>query len=309
MSGNRRKLAFVIATKDRPDDLRKMLTSLDTQSHRPDQVVIVDSSAEPVEAVAAEFDTLNVTYMRHHPPSAAAQRNAGIKAVDADVDLIGFLDDDVVLEPDAIAVMLAFWAEHPEEIGGCGFNYRNYELPGGQRIKRSRLVQWLGLYGRVPGVVAASGWATVVPTVAENTVVEWLPSTAAVWRKEVLETFSFEEYFDGYSYLEDLDFSYSVSRKYKLTVVANAGFRHYPSPSGRIGLYQFGKIEVRNRLYIVRKHGLSVPKCYLAILIRMLMSIAVGVRNLDASMLRRAMGNIVGAFRSFLPGPRITEKA
>jgi hypothetical protein len=33
-----------------------------------------------------------------------------------------------------------------------------------------------------------------------------LPSGASVWRREIFDKFSFEEFFEGYSYLEDLDF-------------------------------------------------------------------------------------------------------
>ena len=92
------RAGFVVATKDRPRDLRNMLASLDEQSVRPGQVVVVDASAEPVESVVAEFPSLRIDYLRHLPPSASAQRNAGIRAVDPAMDPVGFLDDDV-LEP------------------------------------------------------------------------------------------------------------------------------------------------------------------------------------------------------------------
>ena len=36
------KLAYVVPTKDRPDDLRKLLESLAAQTRAPDQIVIVD---------------------------------------------------------------------------------------------------------------------------------------------------------------------------------------------------------------------------------------------------------------------------
>jgi hypothetical protein len=48
------KVSVVVATKDRPGDLRTMLQSLAEQSCRPDQVVIVDSSAAPVQSVLVQ---------------------------------------------------------------------------------------------------------------------------------------------------------------------------------------------------------------------------------------------------------------
>jgi len=257
------KIAFVIATKDRPHDLRKMLRSLWEQSHRPDQIVIVDSSAVPVSAVTKEFPKLNIEYIHHTPPSASAQRNRGIRAVDPDMPLIGFLDDDIVLAPNALETMLKFWQTAPNDLGGCAFNLMNPFPRSASRLKESTLTRLLGLYSEKKGVVMPSGWQTLTGRVKNTTFVEWLPSTAAVWRRELFDSFRFDEFFDGYSYLEDLDFSYSVSKQYRLSIVADARYWHYPSLSGRVSQHRFGKIEVRNRLYIVQKHRLSLSRCYL----------------------------------------------
>lgn len=110
----------------------------------------------------------------------------------------------------------------------------------------------------------------------------------------------FDEYFDTYSYVEDLDFSYSIGRKGRLAVVAEAGYSHFPSASGRISPRQFGRLEVRNRLYFVRKHGLSVSRCFLGIGIRFALTLLAALPSIDRSMLARAIGNVEGllAFRT-----------
>ena len=128
-----------------------------------------------------------------------------------------------------------------------------------------------------------------------------LPSTAAVWRREIFERFRFDEFFEGYSYLEDLDFSYSVSRHYRLAIIADARYWHYPSPSGRVSQYRFGKIEVRNRLYIVRKHQLSLPRCYLGIIIRLFMTIGSALMTRKRADLQRALGNCMGIVQFLFP--------
>ena len=296
-------IAFVVATKDRPGDLRTMLGSMADQSRRPDQVVIVDSSAEPVRSVAEEFGGLNVKYIHVDRPSASGQRNVGIRAVDGDMDLIAFLDDDAVLEAGSLEAMLDFWQTAPEGMGGAAFNWLNFQPTGGGWLKRSALCRWLGLYSPIKGQVMPSGWQTLAGVVSETTPVQWLPSGASVWRKEVFQRFCFDEFFDGYSYLEDLDFSYSVGRIYKLAVVAGAGFKHYPSPSGRSGMVLFGKVEVRNRLYFVRKHGLSVPRCYLGLVVRLLMTLAGAFSLRWRQNLDRAWGNGIGLLQSITSRP------
>ena len=298
MKTHLKKITFVVATKDRPDDLRKMLRSLLEQSHRPDQIVIVDSSADPVSEVTKEFLELNIKYIHHTPPSASAQRNIGIQSVDPNIELIGFLDDDIVLAPNALETMLNFWQTAPEDFGGCAFNLMNPPSRRASQIKESALSRCLGLYSDKKGIVMPSGWQTLTGTVKNTTFVEWLPSTASVWRRELFVNFRFDEFFDGYSYLEDLDFSYSVSRHYKLAIVAGAKYWHYPSPFGRVSQYWFGKIEVRNRLYIVRKYRLSIPLCYLGIIIRLFITLGSAIKTRRSVDLQRALGNCVGLAQS-----------
>ena len=96
---------------NRRDEIRTMLQSLLAQSHPVSQVVIVNAGKEADNAIASEFPTLNIRYVRHLPPSAAEQRNVGVAAVEAGIDLIGFLDDDATLEADAVERMLDFWAQ------------------------------------------------------------------------------------------------------------------------------------------------------------------------------------------------------
>jgi glycosyltransferase involved in cell wall biosynthesis/GT2 family glycosyltransferase len=302
------KLAIVIATKDRPKDIRVLLNNLSRQSIKPDQIIIIDSSGKPVDAVVGEFPGLNIEYIRHPKPSASAQRNAGIKAVDDDIDLIGFLDDDVVLEDGALEVMMRFWADKEEDIGGCAFNLKNFKPTGNEFLKHSKLSKKLGLYSEEQGVVMPSGWATMIGEVKEDIFVQWLPSGASLWRKSIFDKFQFEEHFEQYSYLEDLDFSYGVGKYYKLMVIADAGYYHYHSPSGRISHYQFGITEILNRLYFVKKNGLSIPRCYLAIFVRLAMTLLSSVKDLDLKSFQRGLGNCLGLFQFVVRTAKIKKR-
>ncbi|MDA1194542.1 MAG: glycosyltransferase [Planctomycetota bacterium] len=291
-------IAFVIPTKDRPVDIRTMLTSLADQDVAAAQVIVVDSSAALKPELATEYPTLAIDYVEFQgKPSAAAQRNDGALRVRDDIDLVCFFDDDQVILPGALRAMLAFWREASAQTAGAGFNLVN-EIDGRPSLfKRSALSQWLGLYSQTPGAVAPSGWQALPGIVREDLDVEWITTGAVVWRRDVLRTVSFDEFFDGYSYLEDLDFSYSVSRSNRLVIVADSHVHHFPSKQGRIGLVRFGQIEVRNRLYFVRKHSLSVPRCFLALGIRFFMSLLQGVVMPWKGGLARAWGNLTGLFK------------
>ena len=103
------KVGLIVATKDRPAELRRLFKSLETQSYRLDEVIIVDGGTQLVENIVQEFPGLSIKYLRYLPPSAARQRNIGIKTISEELTLIGFLDDDTVLENNALEAMMNFW--------------------------------------------------------------------------------------------------------------------------------------------------------------------------------------------------------
>jgi GT2 family glycosyltransferase len=286
------RISLIVATKDRPDDMRRLLESLCRQAERPAEIVVVDAGSEPVEPVIAEFPELTTRYLRYWPPSAASQRNAGIRACAPTATLIGFADDDTTFEPEAFANMLSFWKDAAPDILGASFNIRNYPPRDNGLLKHSALAERLGLYSPRPGSVSLSGWQTIIGQMAEMQFVDWLPSTAVVFRRAVFDRDVFDEFFEGYSYLEDLDLGYTISRIGRLVVVVDAGFFHFPSPGGRVSARQFGRYEVRNRLYFVRKHCLSVTRCYIGLAIRLGMSVGSGLAHWNTGLLLRALGNI-----------------
>jgi len=288
------KIAFITPTKDRPEDIRRMLRSFEMQTRKPDQVIIIDAGIRPVSWVVDEFPDFKIDYLRwQQKPSAAAQRNGGIELLKDDIDLVCFFDDDQALYPDAIENMLKFWknsknsSTNLKPLGAAGFLVATWKDDRPTSLKKSRLSEILGLYTRKPGGVARSGWQSIYHGAVgkKNLEVEWMGGGAIVVERKVLEQCRFDEFFEGYSYLEDLDFSYSVSRKYRLVVVADARFEHYQAPCGRGSGFSFGRAEVRNRRYIVKKHGLSMKSYRLAMFIRWSMNILSG-------SFARAFGNI-----------------
>lgn len=295
--------AFIIPTRNRSKDIGALLMNIQSQSIQPNHIIVVDSSDVSKPELAQEFPDLPIEYHAfREAPSAAAQRNAGLAFVDADVDLVGFVDDDILFEKDAMKNMLAFWNQAPKSICGAAFNLIE-DVPdrqGVKGLKGSALVNWLGLYGDRPGAVAPSGWHGRIGQLNEDTQVEWLSTSAVLWQREVLAAYRFDPFFQGYSYLEDLDFSYGLSRKCGLMVVASARFEHHHhhqqlTPEWYL---DFGRMEVRNRLYFVRKHGLSVPRCYLGLLVRMAKTLYEVLALRNGALLSRARGNLAGLYDS-----------
>ena len=286
------KLAIVIPTIGRYDDLRRMLESVAGQTRLPEQVLIVGEGDGNTQ-VASEYRQLDARFINLPGSSICDARNRGAQEARADIDLIGFFDDDIVLEPQTFEALLDFWDAAPDDLGAVGCNLVNFAPVHAGRLKGLRLASRLGLYDKAKGAVMPSGFQTLTLGIERDTWVRWLPSWAVVYPRKVLAEFGWDEWFESYSYLEDLDLSYRVSKKYRLAMVADARFYHYPSNIGRTDPYLFGKKEVLNRLYFVSKHPeLSRPLCCLALSIRAAMSFALGIAHRDFGYFKRIAGNL-----------------
>lgn len=285
------RIGFVIPTKDRPHDLRRMLSSLRAQSVRPDQLVITDGGDVTVEDVVREFPDLPVTYRRVYPPSLARQRNAGMELMSPEMTHAGYLDDDLFFEPEAMAAMRAWWERAPADAGGAGFNIVNQPLPRGLWLKSLLLID-----SRRRGVVLPSGYNTAIGPVTHPQWVQWLYGGATLWRREVIERVAYDEWYEGLGFLEDLDYSYRVGKQYRMAVVPDARIQHLTSTSVRRDRnYLLGKWQVVNRVYFVRKHHeLSLPLCVYALAGQVVVNAVKFVTDRDVGALYRAAGNCVG---------------
>lgn len=286
------RLAFVVPTKDRPDDLRKMLGSLARQTRIPDQVIIVDGSAPDIKGVVDSFPELPLEYVRVFPPSLAKQRNAGMARIDDDITLAGYLDDDIVLEPDAVAAILQYWDRADARLGGTVFNITNTGQPRWTGIK-----SLLGLDHPIPGRLLKTGCTSILGNQDRDIDTDWLCGGATVWRREVIESYGYDEWFRGTGYLEDVDYSFNVKGEYRLALVANARLAHYSPPVRRDRHYLLGKWQIINRMYLVRKYrnrGLSPAAAWVANLGLTALHLGTAVAKFDGIQWDQFRGNVAG---------------
>jgi GT2 family glycosyltransferase len=294
MSPERKDLAFVVATLDRRANLAGLLASLEAQTLLPAEVIVVDGGVSSVADLCRAPRPFSIRHLPCRPPSTSRQRNAGVEAAGPGVAFIGFLDDDILLEPRAVEAMMSFFDDAPAGVGGAAFNMSNHPPLRAARWKSLPLAERVGLYSRRPGAVMRSGFQTMIGPVAGTVRTDWLPSGAVVWRREIVRRLRFDEWFADYGYLEDLDLSYRAGRSSVLMVVAGARYSHHPGASPRPDPFLFGRKEVANRLHFVGKNPeLSPGLCRLGLGVRMLMSLADGLLRGEGRELRRVGGNIV----------------
>lgn len=291
------KIAYVVPTKDRPADMRKLLDSLATQTRLPEQIVVVDGSDDPIETLCREYTALPINYVRVRPPSLARQRNAGMAALRPEITVAGYLDDDLVLEADATEKMVSFWETAPPETGGVSFSIINQ--PRGRNRKWPQRL--LGMQHPSIGRVLPTGFASDIPYVKETVQTEWLYGGATIWSRAVITNFDYDEWYVGHGYLEDVDYSYRVSRTHTLYVCGDARVWHFSRPMNPARNYDFGRQQIFNRIYFARKVGLPWWGIAYGVATQLLVNGARCVLKPGQPAWDMLRGNLVG-FAAFLAG-------
>jgi GT2 family glycosyltransferase len=74
------------------------------------------------------------------------------------------------------------------------------------------------------------------------------------FRASLTKEDQFDEWFVGYSFKEDVDLSYRISRKTRIVMIPDAKLWHYSSPANRLDFERLKKMEAKNHHYVFRKH-------------------------------------------------------
>jgi len=261
----------------RPKPLLQLLQSVKNQTFYPDEILIIDGSVnKDTENILNENECKNLKYflVDQENRGLAKQRNFGINKVSDIAEVVCFLDDDTVLDPDYFKNLLATYGEFPDALGVGGYitnevvwekatngyvpKIKEFYFDGWKRQDGSRftLRKKLNLDSDCPpgfSPLFSHGRSIgFLPPTDKIYQVEQLMGGVSSFRKSVFEKFSFSEYFEGYGLYEDADFTLRVAKTGKLYVNTAAKLLHFHNSSGRPNQYQYGKMVVRNGWYVWR---------------------------------------------------------
>jgi GT2 family glycosyltransferase len=269
------QFSLIVCTYLRPKALITLLESVALQTLYPNEILIIDGSITDDSEKALQVKNFkNCKYYRasENERGLTNQRNVGIKLVADTSDILCFLDDDVVLEPDYFEKLIQTYSDFPAAIGVGGYitnevNWENtqlslrfdeFEWDGYKRKLGTRNVirKYVKLLSTVP-----PGWMpefshgfsiSYLPPSNKCYEVEYFMGGVASYRRKVFESFVFSAYFKGYGLYEDLDFCVRIAKTGKLFVNTAARLAHYHEPLGRPNTFNYGKMVVRNGWYVWR---------------------------------------------------------
>ncbi len=266
------KISLIICTYMRPESLYSLLRTVEVQTKIPDEIVIVDGSTDDKtkQMIEQEIFSINLIYCKVSDDlrGLTKQRNYGVEKVSDDMEIIAFLDDDIVLKTnyffelnrvynenvDALAVggvttNEVHWEESKE---GDEKSIQYFEIDGWRRRNdvRYRLRNFFGLVSEIqPGKKVPFGNERSIgflPPTGKVYETDFLMGGIASYKKNIFNQVSFSTFFEGYGLYEDKDFSLRVGKYGKIYINTNAKVEHHHDPLGRPNYIKYGKMVVWN---------------------------------------------------------------
>ena len=256
-------ISGLIPTRNRRAPLERVFRSLAEQSAQPIEIIVVDASVSDETEALCQMKIpglkSRILYYRARVAGAVEQRNQAMSYVTQ--DLILFLDDDIVLEPECVRRL---WEAMQSDaaIGGVNALITNqrYHTPGSVSRTLFRILngQRLDSYaGRCigPAVNLLPEEGEHLPLVVE---VEWLNTTCTLYRREALPNPPFiSHHVKGSLRIpafpqEDLALSLRVRGNWKLANARTARIFHDSQPGiHKANISESAKIELINRHYLM----------------------------------------------------------
>jgi len=255
------KDSLILCTKDRCKDIKITFESILVQTHVPNEIIVVDSSKdEKTKKYLYSLKLDNLIYI-NSKPGLTYQRNVGIKQASGDV--LHFIDDDVNLDKNYFQVILDTFNKS-DDIGGVGGILTN--RLGENKLRH--IIDNIFMLTRVDGdgIIQKSGfpafqWRNQKHMNKVFHITEILCGIAS-YRKGVFENIFFDEKLDGYGLMEDIDFSFRVSKKYILIYNSNANVYHRATENSRINYNKLYFMYVRNTFYLYNKNIKKISPVY-----------------------------------------------
>jgi GT2 family glycosyltransferase len=252
------RVSHVIATRGRPEPLRKALESSIADLPPDGEIIVVDGDpAHSARAVVGELQRAAGGAIRYleSPPGLPTQRNRGIDAARGDV--VVFTDDDSILHPGLFAALAAA-LEDPAVVGATG---RVVESRIGRigSDAESRL-RWLVLGGGRQGTMTSFGFRRPIVDVDRPRDVQYMPGALMSARRSVAAEVRFDERLSGYALGEDDDFSYRLSRRGRIRYLPAAVVDHLALGTRTMDRRAQDRLVIVNRTYLYRKNFGGTPR-------------------------------------------------
>jgi GT2 family glycosyltransferase len=258
-------ISVIINTKDRLASLCACVKSIINQEVQVYELIIVDASSdysEHEEYLNAIINNSNTKLKFLHTKAGNSfQRNVGINNLSKESQFVCFLDDDVVLYRDVIRKFIDKFHEYPEVVAVQGIEVNiKTQNPLGKLI---RMLFLIGYEGRSWRLLPSGEHVMVIRPSKDQYICSFITGFTCI-RKEILDLFRFDEWFQEYAYLEDYDFSFRIGKEYKMLITPEIKIIHNRSITSRLNTFKTNEMFIINKSYFFFKNIQRTMGGYLA---------------------------------------------
>lgn len=224
-------ISIVVPTRDRAQDIGKLLPSIARQTRLPDELIVVDQGkSHETHELATNVITRELSERLVYVHSSAIRgvstaRNVGIALASGDV--VVFLDDDVILTADCIEQLESAFNENPDYAGIGGVELQMEHSPLSYILYYD--IFFLGPF-RDPKYRISRSWRRLIgvqPVTA-------LKTCLAGFRRDFLTEQRFDERWRS-ALLEDVDLCWRVRGKVRFGIWPKASAWHSISDVRAVG--------------------------------------------------------------------------
>jgi len=180
------KFSLILATVGRVQDVYRFLESLDAQTYRDFELVVVDQNEDDrLVPILQRFQShFPICHLRYYGRGLSRARNEGLKSISGDI--VAFPDDDCLYPPNLLEKVARWFAEHPERHGLTGRSVTDKATPSSGRwdraagdvdrynvwrrgisftiFLRKKVVETVGSFDEKLGVGAGTPWGSAEET-------------------------------------------------------------------------------------------------------------------------------------------------
>jgi len=209
------RFAVLVPTRNRPFQVKKLLESILVSTLKPSQVIIIASGEDIGDLLGVFTGKLPITYRHTKVFGQVNQKKEGLGLLDENSEWVVFLDDDLLVSPDAFANAFSTLLEQ---------NKVSYKpiIGIGLKISSTNRSQSLSKFGRTlsrlfvltsvtPGSVLKSAQAVSYLDETSSIRTEWL-NGASIWRRDSAIAYCKLTSSSKYAAYEDVMFSYAQSK-------------------------------------------------------------------------------------------------
>jgi len=284
-------LGFIIPTKDRPNELRRLLSSLLIQSNKKDRIIVVCSGNKSTFLTLQKLFHKKATFLYQKNSGQVKQRKLGIQKLGR-YKWICFLDDDIVLQPEAVRHMKNYLSSSKNsKLGAVSFNLIN-EKKHKKRLL-SGLYNSLGIMPANAGKISSSGCIGSIAAVEKTIKTEWVVGGATCWRSSILKNNPNKAPVESWAFAEDVNYSYPIGKMWDLMVLKKAKALHLHPHSLRPNHWKSTALErqffygyVFNKKYFPKKPHAFYLHQIIVLVLSLCRNLVSPIKNINTMQLK-----------------------